>query len=213
MPILNRSKVLTAMTDSRGDRLFYAACPTAHRTEPSLHAATADPVPARRLPPLRPGAGGAGGRRARRSSTAYSSMGTKRSRRATAARMPVLRDEARGVELDWPFDAGWHCGAGCGCRSDVAVATDCGRRMPRVATRRRSHRPVYFAGCSTTLVLIAIAFGQQFGVRPVAFAADAEVEALDRRLAGSTGFAPGVQVKVRVTGLLTPRSDRVPSAA
>src|SRR5690606_21103175 len=73
-------------------------------------------------------------------------------------------------------------------------------------------RAGYPAGFSTTRVLTATSSG----IVPVS-AQSPPPTPKSRRLTvalpASTGAAPGVQVKVSVTGLLTPRSSSVPSAA
>ena len=63
-----------------------------------------------------------------------------------------------------------------------------------------------------TLVLTAMAFGIRL-VSAQSPPPTPKSRRLTLALPASTGCAPGVQVNVSVTGLLTPCSDSVPSAA
>ena len=85
------------MTDSRGDRLFYAAHPCQarmalklfQRDDCHLCDLALEVLAAARAP-------------------AFDSVfidGDEGLEARYGTRVPVLRDEARGVELDWPFDA------------------------------------------------------------------------------------------------------------
>src|SRR5688500_14453680 len=99
-------------------------------------------------------------------------------------------------------------------RAGLAVRSSCAGsdRRSRLAGRPRKAPQTHGAGTSTTLVLMAIAFG----ISEVSAHSPPPTPKSRRRtvaLPVSTGLAPGVQVKVRVTGLLTPRRARVPSAA
>src|SRR5690606_40446223 len=67
-------------------------------------------------------------------------------------------------------------------------------------------------GFNTTFVLTATASGM-VSVSAQSPPPTPKARRITVALPVSTGAAPGVQVKVRVTGLLTPRSSRVPSAA
>ena len=76
-----------------------------------------------------------------------------------------------------------------------------------VAASGRSYK-----GAKTTRVLIAMASG----ISVVSAQSPPPTPKSSRftlALPASTGFAPGVQVNSRVTGLSTPRSESVPSAA
>src|SRR5690606_16999156 len=80
------------------------------------------------------------------------------------------------------------------------------------AERERPPATVYSAGFSTTRVLTATSSGMV----PVSVQSPPPTPKSSRftvALPASTGASPAVQVKVSVTGLLTPRSSSVPSAA
>src|SRR5690606_1381741 len=154
------------------------------------------PLPARRLPPLRPGPGSAG-------HGGFAGAGERVHRRGRGA----------GGAL-------WHAGAGAARRGPRTRAGLAVRRGPPARVAGGLKAPVGVArragghsGWNTTRVLTFTALGIS-----LVSAQSPPPTPKSRRCTTarpfSTGWAPEAsQLKVRVTGLLTPRSSRVPSAA
>src|SRR6478672_9657386 len=142
------------------------------------------PLPARPLPPVRP--------RAR---------GTRR-RTCAGIRERVHRWRRRAGGALWPARAGV-ARRGARHRTRLAVRRHAGRSFPGPLAAH------FFAGRNNTFVLIAIASG----ISPVSAQSPPPPTPKSSRftvaLPTSTGFAPGVQVNSRVTGLLVFRRDSV----